>query len=150
LTNALKEEEIERWTARRQSQLVLEIIHGKTSVSEAARQFDLPSPEIERWIDDGKCGLESALRAKYEDVREQWEHELEEPSEAYGEAMPELRARKLWRPCWARTRPDGLDPAGTPGGRHPDLDGEVVPMVRQPRGWGTTGRQKCQRRCAPT
>ena len=33
------EEEIKRWTARRKSALVLEIIQGKTTVSEASRQF---------------------------------------------------------------------------------------------------------------
>ena len=33
------EEEIKRWTARRKSALVLEIIQGKTTVAEASRQF---------------------------------------------------------------------------------------------------------------
>jgi transposase-like protein len=36
------EEEIKRWAARRKSALVLEVIQGKTSISEATRQFDLP------------------------------------------------------------------------------------------------------------
>ncbi|RRT98010.1 transposase, partial [Stenotrophomonas sp. 278] len=34
-------EEIKRWTARRKTALVLEIIQGKTSVAAASRQFDL-------------------------------------------------------------------------------------------------------------
>lgn len=122
--SAVMEEEIKRWTARRKSQLVLEIIQGKTTVSEASRQFDLPLSEIESWVDEGKRGLENALRAKPEDVRGQYERQLKELQEAYGEAMLELRARKLWRPCWARTRPDGLDPASSPGkakGRTRDL-----------------------------
>ena len=39
------EEEIKRWTARRKSALVLEIIQGKTTVAEASRQFrKLPRP----------------------------------------------------------------------------------------------------------
>ena len=41
------DEEIKRWTARRKSALVLEIIQGKTTVSEASRQFDLAPSEIE-------------------------------------------------------------------------------------------------------
>jgi hypothetical protein len=45
------EEEIKRWTARRESALVLDIIQGKTSVSESSRQFDLPLSEIESWLD---------------------------------------------------------------------------------------------------
>ena len=46
-------DEIKRWTARRKSALVLEIIQGKTTIAEAARQFDLPPTEIEEWIDQG-------------------------------------------------------------------------------------------------
>jgi transposase-like protein len=92
--SAVMEEEIKRWTARRKSQLVLEIIQGRTTVSEASRQFDLPPSEIESWVDEGKRGLENALRAKPEDVREQYERQLRELQEAYGEAMLELRARK--------------------------------------------------------
>ncbi len=41
------EEEIKRWTARRKSALVLDIIQAKTPVSESSRQFELPSSEIE-------------------------------------------------------------------------------------------------------
>jgi transposase-like protein len=40
--SAEMEEEIKRCTARRKSALVLEIIRGNTTVSEASRQFDLP------------------------------------------------------------------------------------------------------------
>lgn len=43
--SAVMEEEIKRWTARRKSVLVLEILQGKTTVSEASRQFDLPPGE---------------------------------------------------------------------------------------------------------
>lgn len=88
------DEEIKRWTARRKSALILEIIRGKTTVAEAARQFDLSPAEIEAWIDQGKAGMENALRAKPEDVREQYEKQLKDLQEAYGEAMLELRARK--------------------------------------------------------
>jgi transposase-like protein len=88
------DEEIKRWTAKRKSALVLDIIQGKTTVSEASRQFDLPPAEIENWVDQAKSGMENALRAKPEDVREQYERQLKELQEAYGEAMLELRARK--------------------------------------------------------
>jgi transposase-like protein len=58
------DEEIKRWTARRKSALVLDIIQGKTTVSESSRQFDLPPSEIESWIDQAKAGMENALKAK--------------------------------------------------------------------------------------
>jgi transposase-like protein len=72
----------------------LEIIQGKTTVAEASRQFDLTPSEIESWVEDGKRGMENALRAKPEDVREQYDRQLKDLQEAYGEAMLELRARK--------------------------------------------------------
>jgi transposase-like protein len=92
--STLMDEEIKRWTARRKSALVLEIIQGKTTVAEAARLHDLPPSAIEEWIDQGKAGMENALKAKPEDVRDQYERQLKDLQEAYGEAMLELRARK--------------------------------------------------------
>jgi transposase-like protein len=71
--SAVMEEDIKRWTARRKSALVLEVIQGKTTVAEASRQFDLTPAEIEEWVEQGKSGMENALRAKPEDVREQYE-----------------------------------------------------------------------------
>ena len=62
-------EENKRWSAKRKSVLVLEIIQGKTTVAEASRQFDLTPSELESWV-------AQATQA------------------AYGEAMLELRARK--------------------------------------------------------
>lgn len=88
------EEDIKRWTAKRKSALVTEIIQGKTTISEASRSFDIPPSEIEDWIEEGKRGLENALRAKPMEIKEQYEKQLRELQEAYGEAMLELRARK--------------------------------------------------------
>jgi transposase-like protein len=88
------EDEVKRWTAKRKSALVLDIIQGKTTVAEASRSYDLTTSEIESWLDDAKRGMENALRAKPEDIREQYERQLKDLQEAYGEAMLELRARK--------------------------------------------------------
>jgi len=92
--SAVMEEDIKRWTARRKAALVLEIIQGKTTVAEASRSFDLPPSEIEEWVDEGKRGMENALRTKPLEVREEYERQLKELQEAYGAAMQELRARK--------------------------------------------------------
>ena len=91
------EEGIKRWTAKRKSALVVEIIQGKTTVAEASRAFDLAPSEIEAWVEDAKKGMENALRANPLDVRQQYEKQLRELQEAYGEAMLELRARKKWQ-----------------------------------------------------
>jgi len=92
--NTVMDDEIKRWTARRKSALVLEIIQGKTTVAEASRSFDVPPSEIEEWVEDGKRGMENALRAKPLEIREEYERQLSELQAAYGEAMLELRARK--------------------------------------------------------
>uniref|UniRef100_UPI001EEF498F transposase n=1 Tax=Achromobacter ruhlandii TaxID=72557 RepID=UPI001EEF498F len=70
------------------------IIQSKTTVAEASRQYDLSPSEVEQWVDDGRRGIENALRANPQDVREQYEHQFKDLQEAYGEAMLELRARK--------------------------------------------------------
>jgi hypothetical protein len=58
------EEDFKCWTAKRKAALLTETLQGKTSVFEAARSFDLSPSEIEDWVDEGKKGLEKALRAK--------------------------------------------------------------------------------------
>ncbi|MCV2216667.1 DUF1153 domain-containing protein [Thauera sp. Sel9] len=97
--STLMDEEIKRWTAKRKAALVLEILQGKTSVAEASRAYDLPPSEIETWVNDGRKRMENALKANPQDVRDQYEHQLKDLQEAYGEAMPELRARKKCSPC---------------------------------------------------
>lgn len=88
------EEDIKHWTAKRKSTLVLDIIQGKTTVSEARRQYDLSPSEVEQRVDDAKRGMENALRANPLDTKEQYECQLKDLQEAYGEAMLGLRARK--------------------------------------------------------
>ncbi|MBN3725210.1 DUF1153 domain-containing protein [Burkholderia sp. Ac-20379] len=88
------DEDIKRWTAKRKSALVMDIIQGKTTVAEASRAYDLSPSEVENWVDDGKRGMENVLRANPLDVREQYERQIKELQDAYSEAMLELRARK--------------------------------------------------------
>lgn len=57
----LMDEDIKRWTAKRKSALVLEILQGKTTVAEASRAYDLPPSEIESWIEDGTKGMTSEI-----------------------------------------------------------------------------------------
>lgn len=57
------DDEIKRWTAKRKTALVMDIIQGKTTVAEASRAFDLTPSEIESWVEDGRKGMENALRA---------------------------------------------------------------------------------------
>lgn len=96
--STIMEDEIKRWTAKRKSALVLDIIKGKSTVSEASRTYNLPASEVENWVVDGKRGMENALRANPLDIKEQYERQLKQLQEAYGEAMLELRAKKKLQP----------------------------------------------------
>jgi transposase-like protein len=58
------EEEFKRWTAKRKAQMVLDILQGRTTVAEASRSYHLTPSEIEEWVEDGRKGMESALRTK--------------------------------------------------------------------------------------
>ena len=89
-----QEPEIKRWTAKRKAELVKEIIKGKTTVSEAARTYDLTPSEVERWVDDAMNGMENALKANPKDVTEQYEKKIEDLHAAYGEAMLQVKFLK--------------------------------------------------------
>ena len=67
--STVMEDEIKRWTAKRKSALVMEILQGKPTVAEASRSYDLPPPEIETWIDEAKRGPQSASRSIFASVR---------------------------------------------------------------------------------
>ena len=88
------EPEIKRWTAKREAALIREIYKGQTTISEAARQYDLTPSEVEGWMDEAEAGMENALRANPRDVAEQYEQKLKALHEAYGEAMLENKALK--------------------------------------------------------
>ena len=92
--SVIVEEDFKRWTAKRKAALVMDIIQVKTSIAEASRPYDLPPSEIKEWVEEGKRGMENALRDKPLDVKEQHERQLKELQETYGEAVLELRARK--------------------------------------------------------
>jgi transposase-like protein len=61
--SSVMEDDIKRWTAKRKTALVLDIIQGKTTVAEASRSYDLNPSEVQEWVDEGKRGMENAPRA---------------------------------------------------------------------------------------
>ena len=66
------------------------IVHDKARANMAVGLQSV----IRTAIDDGKKGMENALRTKPLEVKEQYERQLSDLQQAYGEAMLELRARK--------------------------------------------------------
>ncbi|WP_252737745.1 transposase [Citreicella sp. C3M06] len=96
------DDSIKRWTTKPMTTLVIEIIQGKTTVSKASRSFDLTPSEIEGRVEDAKRGMENSLRANPLDIRDQYEKQLRDLQEAYGEALLELRPEKCSRASWRR------------------------------------------------
>lgn len=44
-------EELKRWTSKRKAALVIGLLKGQTTISEASHQYDLTPSEIQSWID---------------------------------------------------------------------------------------------------
>ena len=66
-----RQEDVQRWTAKRRAALVLEILKGKTTIAEAARTHGLTVAEVERWKERFLAGAENALRSRPRDEEEQ-------------------------------------------------------------------------------
>ena len=60
-------EQIQRWTAKRRSALVLQILKGETSARESARKHGLTLAEVENWKEQFLLGAENALRSRPKD-----------------------------------------------------------------------------------
>jgi hypothetical protein len=87
-------------------------LQGRTAVAEASRTYDLVPSEIGEWVEDGRNDIENALRTRPLDVKEQYEEQVRELQEAYGEAMLQMRVLKSIKACW-RTKTDvRSSPAG--------------------------------------
>lgn len=86
--------DIQRWSAKRKASLVLDVLKGKTTIAEACRQYDLTPSEVESWVDEGQRGLENALRARPQDVRDEYESKVKDLQAKVGELVLERDALK--------------------------------------------------------
>jgi transposase-like protein len=92
--NAENEDTLKRWTAKRRTALIIEILRGDTSVAEAARKHGLTVAEIEDWRDRFLSGAENALRTRPLDDDAQKEHEVKRLKQKVGELVMELDVMK--------------------------------------------------------
>jgi len=100
-------EGIQRWTARRRTALVLQLIRGETSAQEAARKHGLTVAEVEDWREKFLTGAENALRSKPRDEEAVKAEEIRRLKQKIGELVLDndiLReASKPYRPTDGRT-----------------------------------------------
>jgi transposase-like protein len=79
-----------RWTAKRRSALVLQILRGDVSVAEAARTHGVTVAELENWRDRFLTGAENALRSRPADEEAQKERESKRLKQKVGELVMDL------------------------------------------------------------
>jgi transposase-like protein len=79
-----------RWTAKRRSALVVEILRGDLSVAEAARRHGLTVAEVEEWRERFLAGAENALRSRPLGDDAQKEQEIKRLKQKVGELVMEL------------------------------------------------------------
>lgn len=95
-------DKIKRWTAKRRSALVIEIIKGKTTVREAARKHGLKASEIQEWHDRFLAGAENSLRSKPRDETAMLEEQNKRLKQKVGELVMDMdilkEAVKPYRP----------------------------------------------------
>lgn len=92
--------EVQRWTAKKKADIVLQILRQSATIIDVARQNDLTPSEVQRWIDTFVKGGEQSLKAKAPDVVAQYEHEVKELRSAIGELYVENAVLKKAKTLW--------------------------------------------------
>ena len=84
------DEPTKRWTAKRRTALVVEILRGDTSVAEAARKHGLTVAELENWRERFLAGAENASRSRPADEDGQKDREIKRLKQKVGELVMDL------------------------------------------------------------
>lgn len=102
------EGEIQRWTAKRKAAIVLDLIRGKITTPDAARQHGLTVAELEQWKDDFLSQGTEALRSHPRDREAQWEAEKTRLHAKIGELALEVDVLKKAHRILGKDLPDGI------------------------------------------
>jgi transposase-like protein len=84
----------QRWTFKRKSEIVLQIIKGQTTIIDVCRKNDLKQSEIQVWIDDFIAGGRNNLKTNAKEEQSQQERQIKDMQATIGELYLELDARK--------------------------------------------------------
>jgi transposase-like protein len=82
--------DVKRWTTKRRSALVLEILRGETTAAEAARKHGLTVAEVEDWKERFLSGAENALRSKPLDEEALKDAEIKRLKQKVGELVMDM------------------------------------------------------------
>lgn len=105
---SLPEGDVQRWTAKRKAAVVLDLIRGKTTAADAARQHGLTVAEIEQWKEDFLSQGTEALRSHPRDREAQWEAEKQRLQAKVGELALEVDILKKVHRMYGKDLPEGI------------------------------------------
>ncbi len=87
-------DDIQRWTAGRKAAVVLDLIKGRTTPADVARQFNLTVAEVDGWVERFMDGGKEGLRAVPRDVEARHEAERKDLLAKVGELTLQVDALK--------------------------------------------------------
>ena len=100
-------QEIKRWTAKRRTALVLQLLRGETTVAEAARQHDLKPSEIEHWKETFLAGGENSLKSRPKEELELKDAQIRKLKEKIGDLVMKQDVFDELQRRWERDHPFG-------------------------------------------
>lgn len=101
-------DDVKRWTAKRESAVVLDLIKGKTTATDVARKHDLTVAEVESWVERFLASGEEALRANPRDTEAQWDAERQQLQAKIGELALQLDVQKKANRIAEKAFQDGI------------------------------------------
>jgi len=87
-------DEIQRWTAGRKAAVAMDVIKGKATPADLARQYDLTVGEIEGWVEKFLEGGREGLRAVPRDLEARFDAERKDLLAKVGELTLQIDAMK--------------------------------------------------------
>ena len=89
-------EPIQRWSAGKKNEIVLQILRREKEIIDICRTHDLKQSEVQRWIDEFSKGDKENLKVNSKSVRAMHRKEVNQLQAKIGELVMELEARKKW------------------------------------------------------
>lgn len=87
-------DEIQRWTSGRKAAVVLDVIKGKATPADLARQHDLTVAEVEGWVEKFLEGGKEGLRAVPRELEARFDAERKDLLAKVGELTLQVDALK--------------------------------------------------------
>ena len=101
------EDDIQRWTSKRRTALVVSILKGETSAQEAARKHGLTVGDVEKWVELAMAGMENQLRSRPKEDEALKDERIKQLERKVGQMTLDMdilkEAMRPYRPTEGRT-----------------------------------------------